>query len=438
MKRWIINEARRTAASTPDTRDSIGCVSPHGVRGIASRLGALLAVGLTACGGESQPAQPPPAFGTVRASISTAGDRLDPDGYTLVLDGSSQQVGLNDTITFSSVPEGIHEIELIDVALNCAFDPTIATLRWLDAGATIDISYDVLCGDLAYVTSLETNTVAAVATSRNTVTRSIPVGTFPFALAATPDGSRIYVTNRGTADVSVIETGANTVIATVPVGPSPGAVTVTLDGAHVYVLAGSVESELYRIEVASNTVIDRVSVVPGAAAILITPDGGRAYVGGSGEVQVMILPSHALLQRISCDCNVGGLAATPEGAFVYATDIWNDRVMVIETRTNAWVATIPVGSRPQGVAIGPDGAFAYVVNELSRTVSVIETSTQAVVATVPAGHSPVNVEITPDGALAYVPNLNGDDISVLETTGHTVVATIPVEGRPVDIVFLPD
>lgn len=413
------------------------CGSGLGTRGRASRFGVLLGLGLAACG-DSEPVQPPPpGSGTIRASISTAGDHLDSDGYTLVLDGSGQPVGLNDTITFSEVPEGIHEIELLDVAPNCAFDPTTATLRWLDAGATIQIPYEVLCGDLAYVTTLEANTVSAVATSRHTVTESIPVGTFPFGLAITPDGSRIYVTNRGSANVSVIETATNTVIGTIPVGPDPEAVAVTPDGAHVYV-AESVGAQLYDIEVATNTVVDQISGVPETAALLIPPDGTRLYVGGAGEIQALSLPGHTLLGRVVVDRDVGGMAVTPDRAFVYATEVWNDVVKVIDARTLTVVASISVGSRPQGVAITPDGTFAYVVNELSRTVSVIETASRAVVATVPAGHTPVFIEITPDGELAYVPNLNGDDITVIETATHTVVATGEVEGRPVDIVFLPN
>ncbi len=40
---------------------------------------------------------------------------------------------------------------------------------------------------------------------------------------------------------------------------------------------------------------------------------------------------------------------------------------------------------PMGVAITPDGAFAYVTNRDAGTVSVIETASNAVVATVDLG-----------------------------------------------------
>src|SRR5262245_66659769 len=46
--------------------------------------------------------------------------------------------------------------------------------------------------------------------------------------------------------------------------------------------------------------------------------------------------------------------------------------------------------------------FAYVTNNLSNNVSVIDTSTNAVVATVPVGSRPNEVAITPDGTHVYV------------------------------------
>ncbi|PEQ46184.1 YncE family protein, partial [Bacillus cereus] len=67
----------------------------------------------------------------------------------------------------------------------------------------------------------------------NTVTATIPVGSFPTGVAITPDGNFAYVTNLG--DVSVIDTSTNTVIATVPVGSSPFCVAITPDGNFAYV-----------------------------------------------------------------------------------------------------------------------------------------------------------------------------------------------------------
>ncbi len=55
------------------------------------------------------------------------------------------------------------------------------------------------------------------------VTRRIPVGGNPAAVAVTPDGRSAYVTSDASNTVSVVDTNAGVVTAAVPVGQYPGA-----------------------------------------------------------------------------------------------------------------------------------------------------------------------------------------------------------------------
>src|SRR5260221_841414 len=85
----------------------------------------------------------------------------------------------------------------------------------------------------AYITNNGDNTVSVIDTATNTVVGSpIPVGSGPYGVAVTPDGSKVYVTNNSTANpgtVSVIATATNTVTAMVTIGPSPAGVAVNPD-----------------------------------------------------------------------------------------------------------------------------------------------------------------------------------------------------------------
>ena len=136
-----------------------------------------------------------------------------------------------------------------------------------------------------------------------------------------------------------------------------------------------------------------------------------------------------------------GVAITPSGAFAYVTNYLANTVSVIDTATNTVVAVIPVGAEPLFLAITPDGAHAYVGNAGSpSTVSVIDTATNTVVATIPVGAAPYHIVITPDGRRAYVANNVADVVSVIDTGTNTVVATISVGtgGRPSGIAITPD
>jgi len=81
-------------------------------------------------------------------------------------------------------------------------------------------------------------------------------------------------------------------------------------------------------------------------------------------------------------------AQAQSGPFAYIANYGSDNVSVIDTSTNAVVATIAVGTRPYGVAVNPTGTRVYVTNEGSDNVSVIDTSTNNVVATVAVGTGP--------------------------------------------------
>ena len=62
------------------------------------------------------------------------------------------------------------------------------------------------------------NTVSVINTATNTVTATITVGTYPYGVSVSPDGSKVYVANNGDGTVSVINTATNTVTATITVG----------------------------------------------------------------------------------------------------------------------------------------------------------------------------------------------------------------------------
>jgi YVTN family beta-propeller protein len=49
----------------------------------------------------------------------------------------------------------------------------------------------------------------------------INVGSNPYGIAVTPDGSKVYVANEVDNTVSVIDTATNTVVAALPVGHTP-------------------------------------------------------------------------------------------------------------------------------------------------------------------------------------------------------------------------
>src|SRR5712691_7769333 len=188
----------------------------------------------------------------------------------------------------------------------------------------------------------------------------------------------------------------------------------------------------------------RCLALPTLAALWCVPAAAQcdAYVvqNGSNSVWVVNTKTDALVAVIPVLFPPLGVAITPNGAFAYVTNtgaicdfcaaIQSPSVSVIDTATYSVVATIPAGNYPSGVAITPNGAFAYVANFNSSSVSVIDTATNTVTATVGVGTGPSGVAITPNGAFAYVTNYYSNVVSVINTPTTTVVGTVAVGRGP--------
>ena len=305
--------------------------------------------------------------------------------------------------------------------------------------------------------------VFVIDVATNAVLATIGVGNDPRGVAVTPDGRHAYVANNcgsstnctaSTGTVSVIKTSTNAVVATVTVAGGPRGVAITPDGKKAYVVSvGCSTNCLSVINTATNTVTAQASVF--GAAIAISPNGTRAYIASSGcntpgclhgTVTVVNTATNAVLATIPIGVSPSAVAVSPDGKHVYAvnqcespTNCVNGTVSVIDTGTNKVVATVVVGDNPLEVAVTPDGTRAYVTNFYGSgppspgTVSVIDTGTNTVVNTVtlPASSaSPVGVAITPDGSEAYV--VSGTTVTVVDTATNTVASTITV-GSPVNV-----
>jgi YVTN family beta-propeller protein len=159
----------------------------------------------------------------------------------------------------------------------------------------------------------------------------IPVGTHPFGVAVTPDGSKVYVANQNDGTVSVIATATNTVVGSpITVGTLPFGVAVTPDGSKVYV-ANFASNTVSVIDTATNTVVG--SPLTGGFfpfGVAVTPDGGKVYVTKAGNI--------------------------------------SNNVSVIATATNTVVGSpIPVGTAPEpfGLFIQPFIAFSAFAPDLT-------------------------------------------------------------------------
>jgi subtilisin-like proprotein convertase family protein len=114
------------------------------VRGTTFPLVFSLAF-VAACNGDDDGTSPP-TTGSLEVTTSTTGDDLDPDGYTVTVDGgTSQSVGINGSTAFAQVATGDREVELTGLAANCSVTGVNPRTVTVAGGGTASTSFDVPC-----------------------------------------------------------------------------------------------------------------------------------------------------------------------------------------------------------------------------------------------------------------------------------------------------
>lgn len=173
---------------------------------------ALVAVGC----GDDDPA--PPTTGQIAVTTVTTGTDLDPDGYTITVDGDAgPAIGVNATVTVPNLTAGTYSVGLSGNAANCAVanNPRDVTVT---AGATSPAQFNVTC------TSLNQPPTADAGPDQ-TVTDADDSGSEDVTL----DGSASTDADGTIADYSWVEGGVEIATGAMPiVAFAVGAHTVTL------------------------------------------------------------------------------------------------------------------------------------------------------------------------------------------------------------------
>lgn len=184
--------------------------------------------------------------------------------------------------------------------------------------------------------------MSVVDTATTTVTGTIAVGSFPIAVALSPDGDRAYVANLGSSSVSAIDTAAGTVVSTVATDAAPYALAVSPDGARVYLADGA-----------------------------------------AGAVSVYATATEAVTATVPVGSSPQGVAVTPDGSAVYATNLGSDTVTAIDSATDTVSGDVAVGRNPTGLAIAflpAPAAPAPVVTALTPATGPVTGGTTVTIA----------------------------------------------------------
>lgn len=260
-------------------------------------------------------------------------------GFLNVIDTSTNQLVPADTLTSFQNPTGI------------AFAPSPSTFAYVADTCNAGTNNVVACAEVFDASQSPALLVATI---------QIP-GTFSFqstgsGIAVSPDGSLVCMTvstsaNLPNVEVAFIQTSNNTFLNLLPIednaAASDGGLAIT-PGGILYASAQSITTQsvpasIFPITLSSQTI------------------GTPIQVGVSGEESP-------------------GIALGSNGAWLYATNLSDSTVSVVNTAASTVNATIPVGNAPIAVAAMSLGRPSITTQPASQGVTTGQTATLNVVA----------------------------------------------------------
>ena len=139
-----------------------------------------------------------PLAGTVHVSVTTSGAPVDPDGYSVSLDGAVPGVPIapTGTVDLAAVPVGSHTVALGGLAPNCTLQTPSPLTVDVPLGGLVDASFTVACVGDSQVIAFSASApgllaVFVVSPDGSGIANLTPPGVYERDPVWSPDGSRM-------------------------------------------------------------------------------------------------------------------------------------------------------------------------------------------------------------------------------------------------------
>jgi YVTN family beta-propeller protein len=116
----------------------------------------------------------------------------------------------------------------------------------------------------------------------------------------------------------------------------------------------------------------------------------------------------------------------------------DNRVVVVDTKTDRILKIIPVEGGPVGVAFAPNGEV-WIHEDGDGSVTVVDSKTDDVIKVIPTGGTGAGrMAVSPDGRFAASTHSDSQDVAIIDTAAKTVRATVKIGKGPGFPSFSPD
>ncbi len=280
----------------------------------------------------------------------------------------------------------------------------------------IEFSLD---GSLAYVTNYGSNTVSVINTSTYLVVATITGFSQPYRLKMHPDGTRLFVGNLAAKTLSVVNTATNTIVSTISGFNRIYGITFNADGTLLYVSC-NYDAFVYIHNATTYARINSLKVIY-PTGLEFNPEGTRLYAAAQSTVTI-INPSGngSIIGNISGTNYPTDLKFSPHNfvkpkAYITNRGLNNvtKTVLVLDSTTNTITKVLTGFVEPKGIAMNPVTERVYISDRAGGKVSFIDSTNDTIIQNIDNLSEPEGMAVTPDGAKLWVTEVLANRIAIV-------------------------
>lgn len=245
-------------------------------------------------------------------------------------------------------------------------------------------------------------------------------------------GPMAYVPDATTGKVAIIDTAAGAKVGEIVTGRDPRGVAIHPSGKTLYL--GNFEGKSLSVFDAQ-TLQEKANLALGGLVqgVAIKPDGSRVYVANGNYVSVIDTATNAVIATVPTAGTPRGILVARNGQYVYTSNYLSGKFSILDSTANTIVATLTLSStsQPYGMAENPVSRMVYVTGYATNRLYVIDPVKRSLVKSIAVGYRPIAVAFSPDNKYAYVCNAGGSSqtpasISIVDTASNSVVARVNI------------
>ena len=276
--------------------------------------------------------------------------------------------------------------------------------------------------------------VSAAALLSSATWLSSSAGAAPFA----------YVPNQKSGTVSVIDTASDTVVRTLSgqgqLGKRLQAIEIDARGKTLYVVDAE-HDLLVALDPASDTITHQVAIGKDAEGVRISPSGTLLAVCAEGQNRVLLIDVKTFAIKASIPVqgrNPEHCEFTADGKTLVTSNEGSDNLDLIDVAEHVSTGIIATSGHPRGAAFLPGTSRLYVAQETANAVDVIDVAQRKKIATIASAVRTAGIAISADGKRLYAANGGAGSVSVIDVPTNAVIKEIGVGKRPWNMALTPD